>query len=265
MKHPSLTFVAIAAALGGCAPRTPHAPEARLPPPPSPPASEPASGPAAPRFAFVLEATTRQTAAAPFDGVLGRVSARPGDAVTKGKTVLGELDTRALGTRLTAARAEHDACLRRKAAATRQGKPVLARLAAAEAEAAAAEISMLERLIARGRILAPLTGVVTSAPGRGRAGAAVRAGDALFEVVSLESLVAVLSVPPGQVREARVGRGVTLVFDARPDEQVACRVERVRPAARATEGGAVLDVVAVPGQRRPWMRPGMAGTAVFAP
>ncbi len=211
---------------------------------------------------FVLEATQQQVVPAPFEGFLKSVSVVPGDKVIAGETVLAWLDTSELRLQLAAAKAERLAYQKRVAAAMRDGKTAEAQVARAEADKVTAQIRLLVHHISKAELVSPISGCVVTGDLKRRPNAPVKTGDVLFEVASLGSLRAELSVPEDEIAEVREGDQYgELATASYPDRRIRFVVERINPVAEVIDQRNVFKVRVRLLETRPWMRPGMEGVA----
>jgi len=211
--------------------------------------------------AFVLQATTRQIVAAPYDGFLKSVQVEPGETVEAGETVLGKLETAELRQQLATAKAERIGYLKQAAQAREQGDRAQAQIASAQAAKATAQIELLQHQIDQATLVAPISGTVVAGDLKRQIGRPVETGEALFEIAPLESLRAELSVPEDQITDVQTGQRGELATAAYPNKRIGFVVERINPVAEVVNQRNVFKVRARLDERPPWMRPGMEGTA----
>ncbi len=220
---------------------------------------------------FALEASVQRLVPAPFDGFLEKVSVKPGDSVTGGKTVLATLDTAELRLKLGGAKVERIRYLREAAAAMRDGKTVEAQIARFQAERVAIQMQLIEDKIRRGAIIAPIGGTVVEGDIEKLEGKRVNLGDVLFRVAPLGDLRAELSVEEDQIadvleakrRAENEGRDLKgeLSTVSHPDKRIEFVVDRINPVAEVMENRNVFKVRVRLVNVEEWMRPGMEGVA----
>ena len=220
---------------------------------------------------FALEANVQRLVPAPFDGFLEKVSVKPGDSVTGGKTVLATLDTVELRLKLGAAKVERIKYLREAAAAMRDGKTVEAQIARFQAERVASEIQLIEDRIRRAGIVAPIDGTVVEGDIEKLEGKRINLGDVLFRVAPLGDLRAELSVEEDQIADVlealrrAENQGHRLKGElstvSHPDKRIEFVVERINPVAEVVENRNVFKVRVRLVNVEEWMRPGMEGVA----
>lgn len=210
---------------------------------------------------FQLVASERRVLAAPFEGVLGTVSAEVGDPVAQDDTELAHFRTVDLRLKLASMRAEQAQRTKEADLARRENKTADALIAEAQAAHLDAEAKWLEYQIAQASIKSPITGVVVEGIEKNRSGNAVQRGEKLFEVAKIDSLYAELRVKEGRISELKEGQTGELAATGRPDAHVPFTVEKVEPMAEVAEGENVFRVRAKLAERPQWLLPGMAGVA----
>lgn len=222
------------------------------------------------RGTFVAEPAERRVVAAPFEGTLASVSAKVGDAVKAGTTVLATLDTTDLALHLAEARAQRDALTRQAEAARAApasgnasiGSIAESRLFEAQAAEADARVKLLESRLAKATLIAPIDGVVTSGDIERLRGAAVSTGDTLFEIASASGLTATIAVPENRAADLAVGQPATLTPTGRPDHRIEAVIEHIAPALEVVSAQNAVKVRGkITGTAPDWLRPGMEGVA----
>ncbi len=210
---------------------------------------------------FMLEATTRQVVAAPFEGFLKTVNVKPGSKVVAGQTVLGTLDDSELKLQKAAYEAERMAFMKEASAASRDGKTGESQVARAQADKKTAEIELLEYRIKQAKLVSPITGTVVAGDLERQLGAPVKTGDMLFDVAPLETLRAELYVPEDEIAEVKVGQVGELATTSYPDQRIEFVVEHIFPVAEVKDQRNVYKVRVKLDSRQSWMKPGMEGVA----
>lgn len=210
---------------------------------------------------FALRTEKQFTLAAPYDGFIASVHARPGDSVPEEGALLGALDAEALVLERARQAAEWARYRTESTAALRDGKTAEARIATAQATAAAAELKLLDYRIAHAQLRSPTVGVVVSADRSRDLGKPVKRGESLFEIAPLEHLVAELYVPEDEIAEVVAGQTGELAAVGYPERKLPFAVARITPLAEVRKQRNVFRVEAVLQQHPPWLRPGMEGVA----
>ncbi len=211
----------------------------------------------------LIEATERRIVPAPFDGFLRAVYVDPGDEETNqvigGKTVLADLHTDELHLQLLDAQKEKIGYETQAKTARNEGKTAEVQIAQAQADRVEAKCKLLKHRLSKAQLLAPVTGFVVVGELKRQLDAPVKTGDTLFEIASLASLRAELSVPEDQIADVRVGQEGELAIAARPGEKIPFVVESIFPAAEVKDQKNVFRVRVRLEIKPSWMRPGMEG------
>jgi RND family efflux transporter MFP subunit len=205
-----------------------------------------------------LEGEVRRAIVAPFDGYVLSESARAGDQVRSGEplALLDDSDLRLEYVRWATQRREHVLEYDRALA---EGNRANANIARARMEQALAQSELLEKKIARARLLAPFEGVVISGDLSQSVGSSVQRGQILFEVAPLQAYRVIVEVDESDVREIKVGQSGNLLLAALPNEPLSLSVERITPISEAKEGKNAFRVEAKLEESSPRLRPGMKG------
>jgi len=168
-----------------------------------------------------------------LSGVLLELHVEEGDRVEEGE-ILALLDDAELAAQLRSAEAN----LEVSDAAYRRAERLRERQVVTEAEfereraayaAARAEVDQLRTRIARTRIRAPLTGIVTEK--MVEAGDLMSAQSRLFTVADVSTMVVRVEVSELDVVELSAGDSVRVGLDAFPGEEFSGRVRRIFPSA----------------------------------
>jgi biotin carboxyl carrier protein len=211
--------------------------------------------------AFVLNPSHQRHVAAPFDGFIGKVMVRPGDAVQQDTTVLGDLDATDLKLQRLGLKSELLSHQKRITQALGRKNPIEAEIARAEAEQVKADIELLTHRINGATLTAPLSGWIVSKDQAVRIGTTVGQGDILFTIASLDSLYALLHIPESMLSDFRKGQHGFLTAVGAPGQQVAFSIESIVPAADTIDGETIFYARTRLDQTLSWMRPGMSGVA----
>ena len=152
-------------------------------------------------------------------------------SLTRGPTVLAELDTSELRLELAGAEAERQGYAKRAAAAMRDGKISDAHIARAEIKKIEARIDLLRERVRKARIYSRISGTIVSKDLKQLIGSPVEAGVELFKVAPLEDLRAELSVSENDIADVEVGQRGELATASAPGAKIAFQVERITPVA----------------------------------
>lgn len=210
---------------------------------------------------FVTKPVEQRVVASPYDGFLATVNARPGEKVEAEVSVLAELETAELKSRLAMKKAEMSAHLKDAGLARRESKFAEAQAAEARAEQAEAECDLLGEKISQARVRSPMDGIVLSGEWTTRIGAPVKLGDTLFEIAPLSRMEADLYVPEDEIADVREGQTGRLAAAGRPDEKIGFEVVRITPLAEMVKQKNVFRVKVRLTDPPEWMLPGLEGVA----
>src|SRR5210317_1439975 len=206
-----------------------------------------------------IEAFAEANVIAKVDGEIRELLVEEGDEVKKGQ-VLARLD----GDRLRLELNESEAKLRKLQRDYERNVDLQAKGLISdgdfekikfEMEALEAAFNLASLELDYTQIRAPIDGVV--AERFVKLGSTIREGEALFEVTSLDPLVAYLHVPEREYRHIDPGQPVGIEIDALADEAIAAAVSRVSPVIDPQTGTFKITVEIVDKKRR--IKPGMFG------
>ncbi len=213
---------------------------------------------------FVIEAQTRRTVTAPFDGLLAASDIEPGAVVAAG-TVLAQLSTREAELELAAAQAKARSGRMEAEVARAKGAPANEQVALLAAQRDEAQAALLAEHIRLATITAPTDGVVLSGDLRRQIGQAVQRGQTLFDIAARQGELEVdVLVPDARVVDIAPGQTGQLAPAAFPGRTIGFTVLRVAPAAEVVQGRNIFrirgrpditDLATMPA------RPGMEGMA----
>lgn len=207
-----------------------------------------------------LEGSVQRVLVAPADGFLREARVKPGDTVTSGQTlvVLADQDLELERRKWTSDVAQYENSYR---TALAKGERMLFAVNSAKADAARAQLALVERLIERTQVKAPFDGLVIEGDLSQRLGAPVQRGDALLTLSPLDSYRLIVDVDERDIDAIQVGQSGALALAASPTSLVQFQVTRITPVA-VVKG--VQNVFEVEGKLAPSplaLRPGLQGVA----
>ena len=123
------------------------------------------------------------------------------------------------------------------------------------------QISLVENLMERGNLVAPVRGIINSADPNHSYGSPVERGELLFEIAPLTSYRLTLKVDEADISEIQPGQTGRLVLSGRPFEPLQLRVTNVVPLSESGGGRNRFRVEADLQSDPEWIRPGMLGVA----
>jgi hypothetical protein len=206
----------------------------------------------------VVEGAVQRAAVAPFEGYIRDAPARAGDVVAAGE-VLARLEDQDLRLEAVRWESELQVALRREREALANNDRVNARLAAAQADQARAQLDLVRARLARVEITAPFDGVVVQGDLTQKLGSPVEQGEVLFEMAPLDAWRVILQVDERDIGFVEEDRAGELVLSSIPGRPWPFTVTKVTPVAKADEGRNYFRVEAELVGAAPELRPNMEG------
>lgn len=208
---------------------------------------------------FILRSTEAEYLAAPFDGYIEQVFARPGDRVARDGKLLSlnrnelMLDEASALADLTRYQRESE-----KARAARTLAEM--RIADALAQQAQARLDLVRYRLTNAIVRSAFDGVVVEGDLRERLAAPVKQGDVLFRVARLDTLYAEADIQERDIKEILGRSAGEIAFVTQPRQKYPVTVETIEPAAVTKKDGNVFLVrLKLDHGVEPWWRPGMTG------
>ena len=195
---------------------------------------------------------------APRDGFISVVYARPGAQVQSGQSLI-DLDGEQASNELRsaeAALAQAESAVNEALARHDQAQIVVQM---AKVDEARARADLARRDLERGRLLAPLTGVVVSGDLSRSVGAPVKRGEVMMTVAPVDGFRLVLWVDERDVAGVQVGTIGALRVAARPGQALPMTVTRITPVARIRDGRNGFEVEGALVSNAATLRPGFEG------
>lgn len=208
----------------------------------------------------VCEPLVRRYVAAPFDGVIERTNVLVGDRVTAG-TVLATLDGSDLRSELAGLHAKLAQESQAQLSALASGDHAKAEFARLEVEHLEQSIALLKHRQRNLEIQSPIDGLIVSGDLERAIGAPVRIGDQLFEVASLESLVAEIAIPESQIVYINKAMDVGITLESLHGSTLESKLERINLRSEVIDGQSVFVAEAPLENPDNQLRPGMSGRA----
>lgn len=207
-----------------------------------------------------VEGQVVRSLVAPFDGHIYEQYARAGDVIKKAAP-LARLDERDLQieylrwtTDLGRYQGEYDRALADRDAAA-------AKIAEAEIAQSRAKAELVKLQLERAVLVAPFDAVVIEGDLSQSLGVAVRRGEQLFRLATLDSYRVTLEVEERDLNEVQVGQLGNLVLTSLPEERFGFAVTQITPRLEAAEGRNFALVEARLTEVSDQIRPGMRGIA----
>jgi biotin carboxyl carrier protein len=225
-------------------------------------------------FSFISDA--RHTLAAPYEGKLGEVAwvqdpytgqtrrLKPGDPVKKDQ-VLASMDTSEETIQYFKAMqqvGQYKAEAAKERSKNEPDSAAKAYIAERQADEAQAEANLYALRVDRGKLRAPMDGVLLKGDLEDQKGRPVKQGDELMIVGRPDQLKAEIEVAERDIQELKVGQIGWIATSSLPDDKHPIKVERIVPIGTPNkEGQNVFKVYGTLQDTVGTWRPGMAGEA----
>ncbi|MFN7877216.1 MAG: efflux RND transporter periplasmic adaptor subunit [Pirellula sp.] len=218
-----------------------------------------------------LSPAEKRFAVVPFDGTIARGFVRPGDTIQAGD-LLAEMDDRTLNIQLAGVAAEHLKAMRKQSVELANHNISDFQIAKLEAERLAAEEEFLRFRKEHLQITSPMTGIILSGSTDRAEAAAVRQGQVLFEIGSLDLRRIEVEIPATEIACVNVGQPVTVWVEGLESTAIYGTIERIHSQAEL-RGGQLVFIAEVPfelasirdqahgGEKAIPYQPGMRGSA----
>jgi multidrug resistance efflux pump len=205
-----------------------------------------------------LEGSVQRAIVAPSEGYIASQSVRAGDVVHAGD-LMAALDDKDLAIERLKWSTKKGEQEKEYGKALAKQERADASIIRAQIEQASAQISLLDEMIKRTRLIAPFDGLVISGDLSQSIAAAVKRGDELFQVAPLDSYRVILKVDERDIADIRPGQTGSLLVTSIPLQPLHYEVTRVTPIAEAEEGINSFRVEASLAELSDRLRPGMKG------
>jgi multidrug efflux pump subunit AcrA (membrane-fusion protein) len=207
-----------------------------------------------------LEGAVQRVLAAPADGFVAQVHARPGDVVRAGAPLvdLADQELQLERQRWQSQLAQH---LDAYAAAQARADRSLLVQHQSKADEAQAQLDLVDEKLARSRLVAPFDAVVVQGDLSQQLGAPVKQGAELMTLAPGGQFRVIVEIDERDVALVRVGQTGTLALTSLPWDTLPLRVGRITPMATPVEGRNVFEVEAALLAPAPGLRPGLQGSA----
>ena len=213
-----------------------------------------------------VEGEVQRVLAAPGDGFLQQVHARPGDEVKRDQTLieLAQQDLLLEQRKWQSEMAQHENAF---GASMSKGDRTQLAISMARMHEAQAQLGLVQQHLARSSLAAPFDGIVTEGELAQSLGSPVKKGQALMTVAPRDRYRIVVEVDESDIAYVRNGQDGSLAPTARPGDGQAFVVSRITPVATVIETRNVFEVEgriegrtsATAGAES--LRPGMKGVA----
>ena len=207
-----------------------------------------------------VEGAQQRALAAPADGFLKAVHARPGDSVRAGQLLLemADQDLRLEQQRWSSELAQQESAYAVAMARADRAQMVIA---SARADQARAQLARTQALLLRAAIVAPFDGIIIQGDMSQSIGSPLERGKPLLVMAPDASYRIVVDIDERDVAHVATGQRGALSLAAQPWQRLPLQVTRLTPVARATDGRNVFEVEASVEPGNATLRPGLEGVA----
>jgi RND family efflux transporter MFP subunit len=206
-----------------------------------------------------VEGQAQRVIAAPVDGFVRSVAARPGETV-RAEQVIVQLDDQDL--QLESEKWESEIAKLdkqyRDALSKDEAAPIV--VAASKLEEARTQLALAQRQLERTALRAPFDGVLISGDLSQSIGMPVKRGQELMTLATERAYRIVAEVDEQDIAALRLGQPAQVLFAALP-QPVAFSVTRIAPVATAADGRNVFEVEGSSAAGADTLRPGLRGVA----
>ena len=207
-----------------------------------------------------IEAGIQRAVVAPQDGFVATATARAGDRVMAGE-LLASLEDKDLLlerqkwlSKYNQMRTEY----RHALAGHKQSEANILKARISQAEAL---LRLVEKELARTRLVAPIDGLIISGDLTQSLGAPVQRGDVLYEVAPLADYRLIVQVDEQDIGRVSVGQTGALLLAALVDQPIPFTVSRITPVSVSEQGRTFFRVEARLPEQTAALQPGMEGIA----
>ena len=208
----------------------------------------------------ICEPVVHRFVAAPFDGKLLRSNVLVGQQVKQGE-VLAILDGGELNSQLAGARAKLAQSEQRRMAALSTSDHSKSEFERLEVEHLRREIELLESRKVDLEVRSPMDGIVISGDLERAEGAPLAVGDNLFEIASLDRLVAEVAIPESDISFVAKAMEISVKLDSVPENTFDTTVQRIHFRNEIRDNQSVFIAETELPNDSKLLRPGMNGEA----
>ena len=208
----------------------------------------------------VLEPTVLRAIVAPQKGYIADAHVRAGDIVSRGDVML-TLDDKDLLLEQRKYRGQSEQYRKEYRSALAGYDRVQVAIIKARIQQAEAQLALVNKQLARTKLIAPIDGLVVRGDLNQSLGSPVERGEVLFEVAPLSSYRAILKTDERDIGYIRTGQQGGLTLAGIPNKSIPLTVEKITPVTIAEEGQNYFRIEAVMDMQSDLLHPGMEGIA----
>lgn len=209
-----------------------------------------------------IEPSMRRFAVAPFDGMVLKGYAKPGDNVAAGQ-VLAEMDGRQVRYELAGLVAKQKQATNQRAIELAERNISKMLLAELESNRVAAEQDLLEFKRNNLTIKSPIDGVVLGGTLERAESAGVSTGEVLYEIGSDLGQLVEIEIPADEISQVKTGMQVSIWIRGQESEPIEGKIHSIRPQSemRNSANIFVAEIEIADKTANLKLRPGMKGSA----
>ena len=183
-----------------------------------------------------VEGAVQRVLASPMDGFLRQTRVRPGDAVKQGDVLVELADQELL---LERRKWESEVERHQNNFSLAMGRSDRGQFAInyARAAEAKAQLALVEQLLARAQVVAPMDGLVIQGDLTQSIGAPVKRGDILLTLAPQDQYRIIVEVDERDIAHVRLAQRGRLALAALPGETLHFTVQRITPVSTVTRDG----------------------------
>jgi biotin carboxyl carrier protein len=207
-----------------------------------------------------LEGSVQRVLVAPVDGFIKQVMVRPGDKVGTEQVLveLAEKDLQLERRKWESELRQHENAQQAALARAERAQYVMNE---GKAEAARAQLTLIEQQLARARIRAPFDGIVIKGDLTQSLGAPVQRGEVLLTVAPANEFRLIVEVDERDIPGVQAGADGALALAALPHGKIGFQVARITPVAIARDGRNFFEVEGILEAMPASVQPGLQGVA----
>ncbi len=203
--------------------------------------------------------TTRRYAVAPFQGLIEKGFAKPGDRVAAGQ-LLARMDGQSIRWELASVIAEKQHASKKREIALAERNVTDSMLSQLDADRLAAQTELLRHQQSQVEIRSPISGVVLSGSLERSDAAAVDTGEVIYEIAPLDKMKIEATISSDEITHVSEGQSVRVWIDGISGRSFAGVIDRVNPRSELREGQNVFVANITIDNQNDLLRPGMKGS-----
>lgn len=208
----------------------------------------------------ILEGEIQRAVIAPQDGFVGSSQARAGDVVRPGQ-LLATMDDRDFLLEEQKWASQCGQLRKEYRHALANHKQAQANIFKARIAQAQAQMALVEKELARARLVAPIAGLVIQGDLSQSIGAPVARGEVLFTVAPLAAYRLIMQIDERDIGLVRAGQRGDLLLAAAVDRPISFTIGRITPVSISAKGRNYFRVEGRLAAQPSFLRPGMEGVA----